>query len=559
MLGSPRARLIVVSAWIVLVVALLGVREVTPPDEPRFTHQAQEMKESGDWIVPMIGGLPNADKPPMLFWGINLASLGASRVSEFTARVPSAIASLVVLFLAIRLGRRLWGSEAVGFGGALVLLTGIEFFQKAEWVSCDMILAAWSWLAITLWREALFEPGHPCLVPRGVSVLVGWVAVAGAILSKGPVGLLWPVFWIVSEAVARRQPRPLLRILRPDGPLAMAVVVGAWLTAFGARAGFQYVDEAVFKQNLTRYVSAWNSVAPWYFYFGQAPADLLPWSLFLPAAIALAILRWKGRGDETFAVRAAAVFLVLGFAFFSGSSGKRGVYLLPAFPVVSLLFADAFLGAGRAGGIAATWRKLGLVAMAVLGVLVGLGVPVAVRAGALARSPDLALHLGTLEIAGFAAGGIALALGAIVALRLARRDRPQEALVAAFAGVAILLLAVGTIGGAAWSRFQGGRTYGLEVASFVPRGARIAVERGKFELVLFYAERKGAEIETDEQFVEALSRGGCTYAILKRPRYEALHDTMPFREMATLLTRRVGGATFYLMGPRREVGRLAGS
>jgi hypothetical protein len=43
------------------------VREVTLPDEPRFTHQAQEMKEDGTGSSPKIGGLPNADKPPGLF------------------------------------------------------------------------------------------------------------------------------------------------------------------------------------------------------------------------------------------------------------------------------------------------------------------------------------------------------------------------------------------------------------------------------------------------------------------------------------------------------------
>jgi len=249
------------------------------------------------------------------------------------------------------------------------------------------------------------------------------------------------------------------------------------------------------------------------------------------------------------AVRAASVFLVLGFAFFSGSSGKRGVYLLPAFGVFSLLVADAFLGAGRPGGVGAGWRRGGLVAMAALGLLVGVGAPVAIGAGALRKAPDIAANLGALEIGGFVVGGLALAAGAVAALLLSRRGRAEDALLAAVAGVGILLLALGTIGGAAWSRYQGGRTYGREVAAIVPHDARIAVERGKFELVLFYADRKGAEIETDEQFADALGRGGCTYAILKRPRYEALRDAPPFRGMHLLLTRRVGGAVFYLLGP----------
>ena len=132
MTKTAQGRLLLLILWVALVAALLPVREVMPPDEPRFTDQAQEMKEDRDWIVPKIGGIPSPDKPPGLFWAVDLASLPLPRVSEFTARIPSALASLVVLLLTVRLGRRLFGSEEIGLGGALILLTGFEFFQRAE-------------------------------------------------------------------------------------------------------------------------------------------------------------------------------------------------------------------------------------------------------------------------------------------------------------------------------------------------------------------------------------------------------------------------------------------
>lgn len=548
MLERPLAFRILVGLWVVLVVLLLPVREVIPPDEPRFTQQAQEMRDAGDPFVPTIGGLPNADKPPMLFWAIQAASLPLSRIHEGTARIPSAIAALVVLLLTARLGRRLFGSEAVGFGGALVLLTGVEFFQKAQWVSCDMILAAWSWAALTIWREAIFE-GHG----GRARVLLGWGAVAGAILSKGPVGLLWPAFWVVAEATARRRFRPVLRLLRPEGPLLAVGLVGVWLVGFGMRAGWSFVEEAVLRQNLNRYVSAWNSVAPWYFYFGQLPVDFLPWTFLLPAGAALALLKWSQSepAGDGIAVRSASLFLAFGFAFFSGSSGKRGVYLLPSFPVLALLFAAAFLGAGGPGGVRGWWRTAGLTAMAAVGAILGIAAPVAIAAGALRRAPEIASEIGALEIGGLVVAGAALAAGAIVAIRLSRRGRAADALVAAVMGVAVLLLSAGTVGGAAWSRHQGGRAYGQRVASLVPRQNRIAIERGKFELVLFYAERLGVEIETDERLAEELSSGRCEYAILKEPRYRALRDLPPVRDMELLDVTRVGGQRFHLLGPPR--------
>ncbi|HXH28475.1 MAG TPA: glycosyltransferase family 39 protein, partial [Candidatus Polarisedimenticolia bacterium] len=318
-----------------------------PPDEPRFAHQAQSMKTSGDWVVPRIGDDRDVEKPPLLFWSIVVASLPFDRVSETTARIPSAIAALVVLLLTVRLGRRLWGSDAIAYGGALVTLTGIEFFQKSQWCSCDMILAACVWAAITLWGESLFGEPPP---PRAwIRIASGWVAVALGVLTKGPVALLWPLIWIGAEAFARRRYRPLLRIAWNPGVGLATALVGGWLYALGSRAGWSFVREAIVHQGLDRYVHASNNVHPWWFFLVQTPADLLPWVVFLPAAVALATRR-AGMLDERrsrIAPRALAVFVLVAILFFSTSPGKRGVYVLESFPAISLLIAAAVVKTGR--------------------------------------------------------------------------------------------------------------------------------------------------------------------------------------------------------------------
>jgi 4-amino-4-deoxy-L-arabinose transferase-like glycosyltransferase len=511
-----------------------------PPDEPRHTHQAQEMKEDGDWVVPKIAGNTYPDKPPMLFWTINLASLPLPRVNELTARIPSALASLVVLLMTVRLGRRLFGSEEIGLGGALILLTGIEFFQKTEWVACDMLLTAGVFVALTCFREALFENGR--------MLLLGWCAAAAAVLTKGPVGLCWPLLWVGSEAVARRRWRPLLRLLHLPGIAAFTLMVGGWYVAFGLRAGGGNLYNTIITQNVTRYVSAWNSVAPWYFYLYQTPVDLLPWTLFLPAALALVLLhlRRDGAGSDPIPIRASALFATIAFAFFSGSTGKRGVYLLQMFPVVSLLIAAAYLTAGRPASIGKGWRSAGLAGMAALGLAIGFGLPLFAGSG---RTTSLTAHLGGWDVAAFALGGFGLAAGAILALRLARQGRPEISLRSAATGVALLLFVAGSVGGFAGNRTQRAREFGRSVAALVPAGERIAVERGKFEQILFYSERKGRECETEAQLLEALGSGRYRYALLSEAGYRDFHDHEPFREMPLLLTARLGGSALHLLGP----------
>ncbi|RZA35626.1 MAG: hypothetical protein EOP92_09540, partial [Lysobacteraceae bacterium] len=46
----------------------LGLREPSPPDEPRFVLAAREMVASGQWLFPHRGREFYAEKPPVFMW-----------------------------------------------------------------------------------------------------------------------------------------------------------------------------------------------------------------------------------------------------------------------------------------------------------------------------------------------------------------------------------------------------------------------------------------------------------------------------------------------------------
>jgi 4-amino-4-deoxy-L-arabinose transferase-like glycosyltransferase len=60
---------------------------------------ASEFLRSGNWIVPRLYGEPFFTKPPGLYAAIALLSLPFGGVSEITARLPSALAASVTVFL----------------------------------------------------------------------------------------------------------------------------------------------------------------------------------------------------------------------------------------------------------------------------------------------------------------------------------------------------------------------------------------------------------------------------------------------------------------------------
>ena len=530
-----------IAAWALLVVVPLPIREVMSPDESRFAHQAQSMKTSGEWIVPYIGDDKNVDKPPVLFWSVVIASLPFDRVNEATSRVPSALGALVVLLLTARLGRRLWGVDTIGYGGALVALTGVEFFQKAQWCSCDMTLAAFAFTAITLWSEALFCES-PLERPL-LRIALGWGAVGFGILTKGPVALLWPLFWVLAEAIARRRFRPLARIAWNPGVGLAFLIVSVWIYGLGVRAGWDFVYEATIHQNLHRYTNAWNSVQPWWFYSYQMPADLLPWAAFLPAAIAIAIRRAAAPNDErsTLAARAAALFTLFGILLFSGSSGKRGVYMMEAFPAISLLIVAAVVQAGLG--------SLGFVLMAAFGIVLGVVAPVALASGVVAIPQALAAAAGISGAIALVVSGLALATGACYGLVMLRRGRRDAAIASAIGGTLVTLFLAGTAGGATWSRMQSARPFCERMDAASPKGERIAVDNAKFEQFMFYTLRKTAVYRSDAELVGILTSDRCRYAILLRERYDRMRQAPPIEALAILAEGRISRHEYVLVGP----------
>jgi 4-amino-4-deoxy-L-arabinose transferase-like glycosyltransferase len=530
-------------AWVALVVIQLPIREVTPPDEPRFANQAQSMRSTGEWVVPYISVDINVDKPPMLFWGAAIASLPFDRVTPTASRVPSAIASLIVLLLTVRLGRRLWGSDTIAYGGALVALTGIEFFQKAQWCSCDMTMAAFSFMAITLWGEASFD--EPPIGGRGLSIALGWAAIGFGILSKGPVALFWTLFFVLAEAISRKRFRPLLRIVWNPGIGLMLIIVGAWLFALGQRAGWDFVYEVTIHQTVHRYVKAWNSVEPWWFYSYQMPSDLLPWTAFLPAAIAM-VFRKRAAPDErdTIAARSLALFTLFGVAFFSGSSGKRGVYVMESFPAVSLLIAAAVIRVGLGG--------LGFLLMAAIGIAAGVLAPVAIASGAVRVSPALIDAAGISGAVALVIAGLAVASGAALGYSFLKRGRRELALASAVSGAIVFMFLAGTLGGAVWSRMQSAKPFCERIAAAVPRDALVAAEGTKFEQIMFYTLRPTIFVDSDEQCLDLLKTGRCRYAVITRERYERVRRVSPVDGLPILAGGTINGGEFVLLGPREH-------
>jgi 4-amino-4-deoxy-L-arabinose transferase-like glycosyltransferase len=308
----------------------LGSKPFADRGEPRESLVVSEMYTSGNWTLPLVNGDYIPYKPPLFHWVGLLAAFALGGVNESTARFPSALCATLGVLLIYFAGRKLWGEKA-GLIAAFVLATNTEWWNAATLAQVDMTLAFFVSAVLIYF---IFVYRHGKVQPYESVAMATLLALAT--LSKGPVGALLPALVIFAYLLARRDLAFLKRIHFFKGALAFILVAGSWYAAAGFQGGKAFFARQILEEsfstalgNYGRYQSPFYLVRLWFL-------NMLPWSLLFPS---LAWFLYKKRGhldQENF------LFLLVWFAtvliFFSSARGKRGIYLLPLYPAVALIF-----------------------------------------------------------------------------------------------------------------------------------------------------------------------------------------------------------------------------
>ncbi len=441
--ATPRARALVLIAAALLVFVRLGAADLWPPDEPRYALVAEElraMKQGPRGLVLLhLHGAPYTQKPPLFYWLAAAAGAPLGRVTEFAARLPSAVAGVATIAATIAIGTLLFG-RGTGTLAGLLLATTFDWSYRARTVQLDTLLALFETTAIlAFWRieAARREAPGPLdresrLGARRRNLVWLHASLALAVLAKGPVGWIVPLLGITAYLAWERRLRDL-RGLLPLWGLALSILPGVvWIASAVALGPPGFFHDAVVDNLFGRAVTGTSHAQPFLYYLQKFPPDLLPWLLLLPATIWVArrTLAADAAPDDRRAWRFLLAWIATSFLFFSLASGKRLRYLLTVEPAFALLFAATLR----------VWLVSSLRAPRILAIAAGvLGVGMLVAAGALVGTD----RLGDAMVA----RGIAVALLATVAagtaawVLLARRGAAVETRVVVLAaGVFVVQL-----------------------------------------------------------------------------------------------------------------------
>ena len=208
---------------VLLALGFIGSRGIWDPDEGRYTNVALNMLDSGDWLNPRrhqeVG---HWTKPPLTYWAI-AGSVAVFGYHPGAARLPSALAYLLCVWLTWRIARRLApGREVIA---ATVYATMLLPFGASQLITTDYPLAACSTLAMWAFVESQAAP--PTQARRWLALM--WAGFALAFMTKGPPGLLALLVVLAQRSLAPGPARS--RVLQWSGLLVFGLLALPWYVA----------------------------------------------------------------------------------------------------------------------------------------------------------------------------------------------------------------------------------------------------------------------------------------------------------------------------------------
>lgn len=363
---------VVAIAWLVVICGIAffwGLASIGLVDEtePLFAEASRQMVETGDWVTPYYNGATRFDKPPLVYWlmaiGFHLFGVG-----EWAVRLPSALAATALVGMGFYTLRRFGYSRpelAVAFtgettvgepqrsrlsqrnlfwsamiGSAIMALHPETLVWARSGVS-DMLLSGCMGIALFTFFLAYAQPEFPQRQRNWY--LASYVFLGLAVLTKGPVGIVLPGLIVGAFLLYIGQFRQVLREMQlVKGAIIFLAITVPWHVLVIAANGRAYIDSFFGYHNVERFTNVVNGhAAPWYFYFLVVAIGFLPWSPFLPWAIArLQSHRrqfWQTQPRSAHLGLFALAWFAVIFSFFTIAVTKLPSYVLPLMPAAAML------------------------------------------------------------------------------------------------------------------------------------------------------------------------------------------------------------------------------
>lgn len=482
-----QASLLVLVLWAGIYLPGLGSTELKG-EEGRRILPAITMLETGNWLVPYVGGEPFLRKPPLVNWAIAASFKIAGVRNEWTARLPSALCVLALGLVIVATSGRGWMRTDTAFVAATVAMTASGLLAKARFAGAEIegIYAPLSGMAVVLWLAWWSRGKSPWLL----WVVPGFV-LGLASLAKGP--SFHFVFFYAIVLTVLGMAKCWRALLHPAHFVSVVVSMGmfaAWAVPYFKTPEAKDAAAVWKRQGIDRFTDSEFNPGNYFLNIPRGLADQLPWLLLTPVLVTAlrrgrepasdSVVEEEGR-EQTF----RAVAWATGACFFAVLliPGTLPRYVLPLSVPFAVLLAMALAGLAPESPVLRRWHLVNRVLAAVL-LLACVAAPFIVSASQHQTgggAPDL---LRAVKAALFCAPLIAL--GAFVVARRPVALHPAG-LATATGAVFVIGAALYAIAAVPWIiRRDDIRPMATAIDAAIPPGERLIILDPGYLAAIFY-------------------------------------------------------------------------
>ncbi|NWG01497.1 MAG: glycosyltransferase family 39 protein [Syntrophaceae bacterium] len=317
-----------------LYIFLLPVMPLMEPDEARYSDIPSLMNRTGDYISPHLLHVVYLEKPPLSYWATAL-SFKIFGENEFSSRLFVALCAWGCIFLVYRMGV-FFQDEKTGLYSAGVLSTFLFHSILGKINILDIPLTFFVCLAT--WGGYRYFTGD-CQRKGWLYLL--YVSSGLAFLTKGLIGIIFPLAIVMLWLFISKRWRDVLRLFSPGGISLFLLISCPWVILV-QKANKDFFWFFFVHEHFLRYTATNGSRNhPFWFYFPVVLFGTLPWSAFLWKALKERV----GEKASLFKVEEKNflliwIFFILIFFFFSSS--KLIPYIAPIFLPIAVIFGHIF-------------------------------------------------------------------------------------------------------------------------------------------------------------------------------------------------------------------------
>jgi len=317
-----------------LILSVLGL-DLSGRDSPRVAGIAREMAITSDYLIPRLNGENFLEYPSVGYWPIALSLSMSKNPPDFLAFLPIIFLGTGTVLITFLIGKKLAG-EKIGLMAGFILATMSTFITFHRHFRVDPALLFF--VTLSLYG---FIAGYQASRKRFLFLSLFYIGMAGAFLSKGIVGVAIPAATAAVFLITKKDFKAIVRLLLNPAILFFLLPIFLWVGSVWRLEGLDIFKEII-RQSIWRFSSSSADHAkPFYYYFAQALAAPLPWTILL---FVLIWYRWRPvPSKEPLPHDAllwfALVWLLTGLIGLSFASAKRPLYLGPLYPSFALLAA----------------------------------------------------------------------------------------------------------------------------------------------------------------------------------------------------------------------------